>query len=63
MITKADEHLARARDHIAMAIIDLSAIVIEDCPGSGCDNFSFEFKEKIERAFDLLRMAKKKLAV
>lgn len=58
--TTADEKLHEARQHIADAIRSLSAIVIDECWGH--DDFSKEYRNKIDTAFESLRQAKRDLA-
>lgn len=57
IITTADEHLERVRQHIQGAILNLSPIVVEGC--WGYDHYSEEFLNKLEVSLkDLLIIRK-----
>lgn len=57
VITRADEHLSAARERINEAILELDQIVVQEC--SGHDEYSRDFRDKLETVFATLRQMKR----
>lgn len=55
--TAADDALDKAAEHIHEAILNLNRLLVEQCWGH--DEYSAEYDEKVQRAFnDLIRIRK-----
>lgn len=55
VITEADEHLDSAKEHVKLALQDLSKILIDGCLGH--DEYKLSYKDKMREAMiDLMKV-------